>query len=519
MAANPFDQFDAKASGTNPFDQFDAPKKAIKPRQPDAFDNPNMAADVPWYENLAAGAGKAVADAGRGLGQLVGLTSQQDIDEAKKRDAALMGTRAGVTGNILGGAAMLAPTALIPGAGTVAGAGIIGGVQGALLNGGSLEERLKEGALGAAGGAVGAGVANALGKVKFGPSDAVKTLRGEGVGITPGQNLGGLFQRTEDKLTSIPLVGDVIQNARNRGVEDLNRAALARGSMPARGALPAVNAGGEIGGEGLSNLRTGLSSAYDNVLATSNVNALDPAFVNSVAAIRAKAQGLPADLAKEFDNVLERQIGTRMGATGDLTGKELKSAVSAIRERAGQFSGSGEQFQRDLGVNLKESANELMNLVRNSNPQNAAELNAIDKAYGNFKIAQKAASSVAADGGVFSPAQLHSAVKGADKTIGKRAFSEGTARMQDLSAAGKQVLSSKTGDSGTAGRLALALLSSPLTLPAAGVTALAYSRPGQYMINGAVNGPRYLAELARRGVAANPAYAGAAGMSLANLVR
>jgi hypothetical protein len=492
----------------------------IPKRKPDAFDNPNMAADVPWYENLAAGAGKDVADAGRGLGQIVGLTSQQDIDEAKKRDAALMGTGAGVTGNILGGAAMLAPTALIPGAGTVAGAGIIGGVQGALLNGGSLEERLKEGALGAAGGAVGAGVANALGKVKFGPSDAVKTLRGEGVGITPGQNLGGMFQRTEDKLTSIPLVGDVIQNARNRGVEDLNRAALSRGSMPARGALPAVNAGGEIGGEGLSNLRTGLSSAYDNVLATSNVNALDPAFVNSLAAIRAKAQGLPADLAKDFDNVLQREIGTRMGANGDLTGESLKKAVSALRTRGGDMKNSTDIFQRDLGVNIKESAAELMNLVRSVNPQNAQELAAIDKAYGNFKIAQKAAARVGAEEGTFTPAQLHSAVFAKDKTLDKRAFSEGTALMQDLSAPAKKVLASKTGDSGTAGRMWLALLASGGTIiPAAAATAAAYSRPGQYMINGVVNGPRYLAELARRGVAANPAYAGAAGMSLANLVR
>lgn len=63
--------------------------------------------------NIAAGAGKAVVDVGRGLRQLaskIGIgdsnSVQREIDDAKRLDAPLMGTGGGMTGNILGNVAM-----------------------------------------------------------------------------------------------------------------------------------------------------------------------------------------------------------------------------------------------------------------------------------------------------------------------------------------------------------------------------------------------------------------------------
>lgn len=73
------------------------------------------------FDKAAAGAGKAVADTGRGLGQLLGLVSREDVAEARKRDAALMDTGAGMGGNIAGSLAMaLAPGGALLGAGKVA---------------------------------------------------------------------------------------------------------------------------------------------------------------------------------------------------------------------------------------------------------------------------------------------------------------------------------------------------------------------------------------------------------------
>lgn len=73
------------------------------------------------FDKAAAGAGKAVADTGRGLGQMLGLVSREDVAEARKRDAALMDTGAGMGGNIAGSLAMaLAPGGALLGAGKAA---------------------------------------------------------------------------------------------------------------------------------------------------------------------------------------------------------------------------------------------------------------------------------------------------------------------------------------------------------------------------------------------------------------
>lgn len=82
------------------------------------------AADMPWWQQGLAGMGKAFVDTGRGVGQLVGAVSREDIDAAKKRDAALMNTGWGMGGNIAGNVipalalpASTIPKALITGAG------------------------------------------------------------------------------------------------------------------------------------------------------------------------------------------------------------------------------------------------------------------------------------------------------------------------------------------------------------------------------------------------------------------
>ena len=102
-----------------------------------------------------------------------------------------------------------------------------------------------------------------------------------------------------------------------------------------------------------------------------------------------------------------------------------------------------------------------------------------------------AASSVAAKDGVFTPAQLHAAVKAKDKSMDKGAFARGNALMQDLSSAGKNVLPSNIPDSGTAGRLLANMAAHPISgmlTAAASIPAMAaYSRTGSRLINGAVN--------------------------------
>lgn len=96
--------------------------------------------------NFVAGYGKAIPDMVRGVGQRLGLVSQADVDEAKRLDAPLMNTGAGMVGNVIGNigagvgltaaGAMAAPllpaatAAALPSAASIPGAAMIGGALG-----------------------------------------------------------------------------------------------------------------------------------------------------------------------------------------------------------------------------------------------------------------------------------------------------------------------------------------------------------------------------------------------------
>jgi len=118
-------------------------------------------------ENFRTATGKGLVDLGRGAGQMLGLESRQNVVDARARDAPLMNTTAGKAGDLFGTTAGLLPAALIPGAGTLAGASAIGAASGLLQPSASTGETLTN---------IGAGGA-------LGPT-----------GILAGRGLGALYQ-------------------------------------------------------------------------------------------------------------------------------------------------------------------------------------------------------------------------------------------------------------------------------------------------------------------------------------
>src|SRR5574343_26045 len=125
-----------------------------------AAETPNPTEDMNALEKALAGAGKAFVDVGRGAGQMVGLVDQRSIDEAKRLDAPLMDTGAGMAGNV--GANLL--TALVPGGNTVKGAAMIGAGLSALQPTATGEDRGMNALTGAALGGGGALAAKGIGK-------------------------------------------------------------------------------------------------------------------------------------------------------------------------------------------------------------------------------------------------------------------------------------------------------------------------------------------------------------------
>jgi hypothetical protein len=312
----------------------------------------------------------------------------------------------------------------------------------------------------------------------------VRALMAEGITPTTGQILGGGYKRFEEGLTSIPVIGDYIKSAQTRAVEGLNRAAINRSLTPIGETLPSDM----IGRDAVQFAKDKLSEKYDNLLPKLTVQA-DPTWMGQIGSLKQMVQNAAMkDETKNFinktidDNVLNRFQGQNV-----VTGETLKNIQTNLNNDISRFGKSTAPDDILVSQALKEVRSNLLDLIRRSNPQNAAELKAIDTGYANFKRVEKAAGLIGAEEGIFSPAQLQSAVKASDKSKDKSQFATGQALMQDLSETGKTVLGNKLPDSGTPYRSLAALIASG-GAAGAGYPAIAagmlagpalYSAPGQ----------------------------------------
>lgn len=150
------------SGGANPYDAIYEqvqikPQKAAAPVQDFSFDPMR---DMTAFERGMAGLGKSVVDTLRGGGQMLRLTSRDDVAESRRLDKPLMDTTAGTVGNVGGD---LLQTALLPFGSTVKTAALAGGLYGLARPSESTGETALNATIGAGGGALGQKVAGWLG--------------------------------------------------------------------------------------------------------------------------------------------------------------------------------------------------------------------------------------------------------------------------------------------------------------------------------------------------------------------
>lgn len=387
--------------------------------------------------------------------------------QIKQREDAYQASRGPAPGidlaRIVGNIGSAIPMAFIPGAQIQQGkkafdlanllrAGLQGGAIGALqpvTQGNFADEKAKQVGFGAAFGAAAQPLASAAGNVIY-PTvrPEVRALQNEGITPTPGQILGGGWQRTEDKLMSLPLLGDLISRARERGRSDLNRAAYGR-ALQGTGVDPATL---PIGSEGIDAVKQTVGNQYDSLLPQMSFHA-DNTFNTELANLRAMAQNLAPNEAARFDRIINQHL-SKLSPNGGMQGETYKILESALRTDAQNFSASPDAYQRELGAALAEAGRIFKSGMERSNPNLAQELMQANKNYANYAVLRRAGASSGAPENGFTPAQLTQAVKSSDRSVGKGSTATGNALMQDLASAGR-LLESKVPNSGTSDRLFL----------------------------------------------------------------
>lgn len=379
-----------------------------------------------------------------------------------------------------------------------AGLGAASGLTAPVTNGDFVEEKLKQVGTSALGGAAVPAVTAAAGRFispAASTNPQLAALRAEGINPTIGQTLGGLFNKAEERAISLPFLGDAIAGARTRAAEDLNRAVANRALAPLGEAVPSDKIGRDL----VQFTQSKLSDAYNKLLPKLTWRP-DEQFGQQVGSLSemVRTGAMKPEAAAAFERILQTEIGSKMGAQGAMTGQTFKAVESNLGQQISRLQQSTDADQRLLGDALKELRSAMRSALERSNPQ-AGELRAINQGWTDFKRLERAASYVGAEDGIFSAAQLQSAVKATDRSKDKGAFSRGQARMQDLADPAKSILGSKVPNSGTADRLMQAgaigsgLLNPAIPLSLLGGAAL-YSRPAQSLLRSAVSTRPQLAQ-------------------------
>lgn len=336
--------------------QFQRPKE--KPMDPTA--------DMSTSQKLLAGAGKAFVDIGRGAGQLLGMVSPEQVAESRRLDESLMKTGAGTIGNIAGNVAAAIPAAFVPGANTVAGAGAIGGVMGALqprTEGESLTKNIGTGAAFGAGGQYALGKLAGAAKSRFDSATqrataeqaqnatrdvTAKTAQELGYTIPPTQMNPSVVNKALEGLAGKISTGQAA-SIKNQGITD----ALVRKEFNLSPETPLVPTTFE-------SIRKKAGGAYQSLKSIPKFQA-DDEFVQSVNALGGEIQ----QLAKEVPEMANPQIQNLIEALNkpEFTGQTTVSLLKKLRFDGGKNIANLDPEKSALGRAQLSAAEVLEGLV------------------------------------------------------------------------------------------------------------------------------------------------------------
>lgn len=335
------------------------------------------------------------------------------------------------------------------------GLGALGGAMSAgispVVNDGSFAaEKLKQLAIGGAAGgampAIAAGVSRVI-SPKASVNPDVKMLQDAGVQPTIGQTLGGRVNAMEEKMQSVPIMGDAIANARGKALRQFNEAAINRSVSPV---------GGKIDGVGQSAVAQAgdmVSQAYDDALGSLKFVRFDDKFKQDIGQLSGMAQDLTPPMRARFTKIVNDIVDSRTTAGGTMLAPTLKKVDSELGKTASRYGGSSVASEQELADAVKQLQQLLREQVARSSPEASKAMRAADAGYANLVRIEGAAKAAKNTEGLFTPAQLNTAIQTADKSVRKRAVARGEALMQDLGTAGQNVLGNKVPNSGTADRM------------------------------------------------------------------
>jgi len=389
-------------------------------------------------QKFAAAYGKSYMDTGRGIKQLFGQSSEDEIQRARDVDAALMDTGAGKAGNIAGQAVQIA-TPLPGAAGTKVAAytgkaapfvssalrsATVAGAQGTVGDESRLGNAAEAGAWGVAGQGVASGLKYAAGAAKQALTapvrESIKAARAAGIPLNVSQVTNSRMAKTvQSVLNELPFTG--AGKAIIKQQQAFNRAVSKSFGENAP----------EITEKVLASGKAKVGALYDSVFKNATIK-LDPADLRQMASIESKAlKDLTADKAQVVANQFQKIIDEF--GSGPVSGARYQSLRGSLQDAIGE--GLDGKLVKQLRTQLDAAA------ARSVGTAQAAVLKRANGMYANLKTVEKALQQVEGAKGNVKPASLFPLVKNG-----------ATREMRELAKIGQNVLKDPIPNSGTAQR-------------------------------------------------------------------
>lgn len=418
--------------------------------------------------------------------------------------AALTGTIAGGTAAAMGGEAALGAAGMGAGVGRslLADTG-----YGALAGSGASPDDRGGGAVfgglaGAGGSLLGQGIAKGAGAAFRGVTDkSVNALADSGVPLTVGQaagqsgRIGRFIKGAEDKATSIPGVGSMINARRTEGYHAFNAKAFDKALEPINGTVK-----GAVGEEAVGTARQAVSDAFSAALKGKSA-VPDQEFISAakgplerLAAI--KRNGLGSEIVQQIEESTKDLFDP---ATSSLSGENMQTFLEALRQIRESYKGDP-LYARVIKPSIQGLESATTGMFTRQAPEVVPAFNAAKAAYRRVSVLADAVDRGKNTEGVFAPSQLGMADRAnAKKFDGKLSSASGESPFFGLQRDAQKVLPNKVPDSGTAGRMAVLAAPGALTgagagagflagdtksgaevgLGLTGILALAYTKTGQ----------------------------------------
>lgn len=407
--------------------------------------------------SFVAHAGNSVA---AGIpGALAGPEGQGALDamSALNPKSSFGGGVVGSTAGMIGAEAALAArlgAKAIPHAGRLAdlGFGSLTGFNQA-QEGEGLSGALTGGGAALLGGEIGRKVMSGAGRLARGVQDPnVRALRAMGIPTTTGQTVGNsgiigqAVKKTEDALTSLPLVGNMVDARRMEGIRGFNKAAFDVAADQVGGGVT------DTGSEGIGQLRQIIGQAYDNALTPARIDPTEGQFGADLMAAIDTASAIPdvnGAQGAALSALESRIMGAVDPATGEIPGRGFQEAYRGLA-RTGRERASSD-YGHEVGGAMREGQDVLSGALERQNPGAFEAFRAANSTNRRANVLAEAVNKAKnAEDELFTPAQLNMAdTLSARRLTGPMASAAGERPFHDLATAGQAVLPSALPDSGT----------------------------------------------------------------------